>query len=255
MRNGVGVPQHIVLFGGTSEIGLAVLEGLVRPGVAHVPLVCRDVEAGGRAASAMGNLDDDVHVEVVRFDAADAGAMSDVVGEVCSASGDIDVAVVAQGLLGQDADHFSGTGTLVDVMAVNATATIALLYALATRMREQGYGRIVLLSSVAGQRPRRSNPVYGASKAAVDTFATALDHELEGTGVSILVVRPGFVETRMTAGMKKAPFSTTPKGVADVVVPAVNSSRRVVWAPRILSTVFAVFRLLPEKVWRRLPLN
>ena len=255
MRNGVGVPQHIVLFGGTSEIGLAVLGGLLRPGVAHVTLVCRDIEAGERAAASIATLDDDVHVEIVRFEASDASAMADVVGEICAAAGDIDVALVAQGLLGQDADHFAGAGTLVDVMSVNATATMALLYALAGRMREQGYGRIVLLSSVAGQRPRKSNPVYGASKAAVDTFAMALDHDLEGTGVSVLVVRPGFVETRMTAGMKKAPFSTTPKGVADAVVPAVNSSKRVVYAPRVLSTVFAVFRLLPEKVWRRLPLN
>lgn len=255
MRNGVGVPQHVVLFGGTSEIGLAVLEGLVGPGVAHVTLVCRDVEAGERAAAALRNLGEDVHIEIVRFDASDARAMTDVVAETCSEGGDIDVAIVAQGVLGQDADHYEGPDALVEVMSVNATATMALLYALAARMRGQGYGRIVLLSSVAGQRPRKSNPVYGASKAAVDTFATALDHDLEGTGVSILVVRPGFVESRMTSGMKKAPFSTTPKGVADVVVPAVNSSRHVVHAPRILSTVFALFRLLPEKVWRRLPLN
>jgi decaprenylphospho-beta-D-erythro-pentofuranosid-2-ulose 2-reductase len=217
--------------------------------------VCRDIEAGAQAAASIGSLDDDVHVEIVRFEASDASAMVDVVGEVCTAAGDIDVAVVAQGLLGQGADHFSGAETLVEVMSVNATATMSLLYALSARMREQGYGRIVLLSSVAGQRPRRSNPVYGASKAAVDTFAMALDHELEGTGVSVLVVRPGFVETRMTKGMSKAPFSTTPRGVAQAVVPAVNSPRRVVYAPRVLSAVFAVFRLLPEKVWRRLPLN
>ncbi|MGA1361601.1 MAG: SDR family NAD(P)-dependent oxidoreductase [Ilumatobacteraceae bacterium] len=255
MRNGVGVPQHIVLFGGTSEIGLAVIEGLIGPGVAHVTLVCRDIGAGEQAAASIGSINDDIHVEIVRFEATDAAAMIDVVAEICSSAGDIDVAVVAQGLLGQDADHFSGAETLVEVMSVNATATMSLLYALSARMRDQGYGRIVLLSSVAGQRPRRSNPVYGASKAAVDTFALALDHELEGSGVSVLVVRPGFVETRMTKGMKKAPFSTSPRGVAEAVVPAVNSQRRVVYAPRVLSAVFAVFRLLPEKVWRRLPLN
>ncbi|MEY4365767.1 MAG: hypothetical protein RLZZ305_1111 [Actinomycetota bacterium] len=254
MRNGVGVPQHIVLFGGTSEIGLAVLDGLVRPGVARVTLVCRDIEAGEAAAGCLRGISDDTQVEVARFDASDASSMSAVVSEVCSA-GDVDVAVIAQGVLGQGHDHALGSGMLENMMAVNATATMALLIALADRMRAQGDGRIVLLSSVAALRPRKSNPVYGASKAAVDSFALALDHELEGSGVSILLVRPGFVESKMTTGMRKAPFSTTPAAVAAVVVPAVNSSRSVVHAPKVLSLVFAVFRNLPERVWRRLPLN
>lgn len=254
MRNGVGVPQHIVLFGGTSEIGLAVLDGLVRPGVSRVTLVCRNVESGESAADGLHGISDDTQVDVVRFDAADASSMSAVVSEVCSA-GDIDVAIIAQGVLGQGHDHSLGSGMLEEVMAVNATATMALLVSLADRMRAQGDGRIVLLSSVAALRPRKSNPVYGASKAAVDSFALALDHELEGSGVSILLVRPGFVESKMTKGMKKAPFSTTPAGVAAVVVPAVNSSRGIVHAPKVLSLVFAVFRILPERIWRRLPLN
>ena len=254
MRNGVGVPQHVVLFGGTSEIGLAVMDGLIRPGVARVTLVCRDVEAGGRAAEGLHGIGDDTQVDIVRFDASDASSMAAVVAEV-GGGGDIDVAIVAQGVLGNGHDHSQGSGMLENVMAVNATATMALLVSLAARMRAQGDGRIVLLSSVAGLRPRRSNPVYGASKAAVDSFALALDHELEGSGVSILVVRPGFVESKMTTGMKKAPFSTTPAGVAAAVVPAVNSARGIVYAPKILSLVFTVFRLLPERIWRRLPLN
>lgn len=255
MKNGVGVPQNIVLFGGTSEIGQAVLRELVMPGVAHVSLVCRDLEKGTEFADEIGTIAPDVSVDVVRFDAGDAHSMKEIVSEVSSGGRDIDVAVIAQGVLNEGFDYYSNPGAVTSVMDVNATAAMALLLSLAARMRDQGYGRIVLLSSVAGVRVRRSNPVYGASKAAVDSFAVALDHDLVGTGVSILVVRPGFVESKMTAGMKKAPLSTTPSAVARVVADSMNSPRTVVYAPSVLQWLFGVFRLLPQAVWRRLPLG
>jgi len=255
MKNGVGVPQNIVLFGGTSEIGQSIVSSLVQPGVSHVSLVCRDVDAGSAFAESLGDRFDDLSVGVVRFDAADHAAMGSIVDEVCDEGRDIDVAVIAQGVLAEGVDYFAHPEKVHEVMAVNATATISLLYALAERMRRQGYGRIVLLSSVAGVRVRKGNSVYGASKAAVDSLAIALDHELAGTGVSILVVRPGFVVSKMTAGMKKAPFSTTPDAVAKIVVGSVNASKTVVYAPSVLQYVFGVFRLLPQAVWRRLPLG
>lgn len=255
MKNGVGVPQNIVLFGGTSEIGQSIVSALVQPGVANVSLVCRDVDSGTDFAVALGDRFDDLAVDVIRFDAGDHTAMASIVDEVCSGGRDIDVAVIAQGVLAEGVDYFAHPEKVNEVVAVNSTATMSLLYVLADRLRRQGYGRIVLLSSVAGVRVRKGNPVYGASKAAVDSFAVALDHELEGTGVSILVVRPGFVESKMTAGMKKAPFSTTPNAVAKIVVASVNSGRTVVYAPSILQYVFGVFRLLPQAVWRRLPLG
>lgn len=255
MKNGVGVAQNIVLFGGTSEIGQAIVSRLVKPGVSNVTLVCRDVEAGAAFAETFGDGSGGPDVEVVRFDAADHGSMAALVSEVSSGGRDIDIAVVAQGVLNEGVDYFAHPERVAEVMSVNATATMSLLVALATQMRTQGYGRIVLLSSVAGVRVRKANAVYGASKAAVDSFALALDHELEGTGVSIVVVRPGFVESKMTRGMKKAPFATTPSAVADIVEKAVGSGDTVVYAPGILKFVFGVFRLLPQAVWRRLPLG
>ena len=255
MKNGVGVPQNIVLFGGTSEIGQAIVSGLVQPGVANVSLVCRDIDGGSGFAGQLAERFGDLSVNVVRFDAADHTSMPSIVDEVCGDGRDIDVAVIAQGVLAEGADYYAHPANAGEVMAVNATATISLLYALAARMRRQGYGRIVLLSSVAGVRVRKGNPVYGASKAAADSLAVALDHELEGTGVSVLVVRPGFVESKMTRGMKKAPFSTTPDAVAQIVVGAVNGNKTVVYAPAVLQYVFGVLRLLPQAVWRRLPLG
>lgn len=121
-------------------------------------------------------------------------------------------------------------------------------------MKSQGYGKIVLLSSVAGERVRKGNPAYGATKAGIDGFALALDHELAGTGASLLVVRPGFVSTKMTAGMKKAPFSTDAESVAVIVEKGISSDKKIVWAPGLLRWMFLVLKNLPLPVWRRLPL-
>jgi decaprenylphospho-beta-D-erythro-pentofuranosid-2-ulose 2-reductase len=137
---------------------------------------------------------------------------------------------------------------------VNFTGTMTLMYSLASRLKAQGYGKIVLLSSVAGERVRKGNPAYGATKAGIDGFALALDHELVGSGASVLVVRPGFVTTKMTLGMKKAPFSTDAEAVAVAVERGIAADKKVVWAPGLLRWLFLILKNVPLPVWRRLPL-
>ena len=111
---------------------------------------------------------------------------------------------------------------------------------------------IVVLSSVAGVRPRRSNYVYGASKAGLDAFARGLREGLRPTGVKVVVVRPGFVRTKMTTGLAPAPFATDPGTVASAIVAAAARGRSgVVWVPRLLGPLFGFFRLLPGPIWRR----
>jgi decaprenylphospho-beta-D-erythro-pentofuranosid-2-ulose 2-reductase len=254
MKNGVGVAQNIVLFGGTSDIGHAILHRIVKPGVARVVLVSRDIDAAEARTQSLADRFPDVDIHHVRFDAGDARTLPQVVGSVVEEIGDIDIAVIAHGLLNEGLDYYSHPETLVDLADVNFTGAMVLMYSLAARMRSQGYGKIVLLSSVAGERVRRGNPVYGATKAGIDGFALALDHELAGTGASVLVVRPGFVTTKMTTGMKKAPFSTDAESVAAVVERAISSEKKVVWAPGILRWMFLVLKNLPIPVWRRLPL-
>jgi short-subunit dehydrogenase len=120
-------------------------------------------------------------------------------------------------------------------------------------MRHQGHGRFVVFSSVAGQRARRANFIYGSSKAGLDAFAQGLADALEGTGVGVTIVRPGFVVGRMTEGMSPAPFATTPEAVAGAVVRAIESGQPVVYVPPVLQWVFAVMRHLPRAIWRRIP--
>lgn len=254
MKNGVGVAQSIVLFGGTSDIGHAIVDKVVLPGTSRLVLVSRDIDAAQRQAASLTSRFPDLDIHHVAFDAARADSMTDVVEQVTNLAGDIDIAIVAHGVLHEGFDYFAQPGAVAQVIDVNTSGQMALLYALGAVMRAQGYGKIVLLSSVAGARVRKANPVYGASKAAIDGFALALDHELEGSGVSILVVRPGFVATKMTAGMKKAPLSTTPDKVADLVARAIQADKKVVWTPSLLGPLFVMLRALPGPVWRRLPL-
>lgn len=254
MKNGVGVAQNIVLFGGTSEIGQAIIQKLVKPGVSHVVLVSRDIDAADVQIADVADHYPDLEVHHVRFNADDSASMVHVVAEIVQQVGDIDVAVIAQGVLQEGVDYYANPAAVQSVADVNFTGTIALMYGLSAQMRSQGYGKMVLLSSVAGERVRKGNPVYGATKAGIDGFALALDHELVGSGVSVLVVRPGFVMTKMTKGMDKAPFSTDAETVAAAVERAIGSSRTVIWVPGLLQYMFLILKNLPTAVWRRLPL-
>jgi decaprenylphospho-beta-D-erythro-pentofuranosid-2-ulose 2-reductase len=120
-------------------------------------------------------------------------------------------------------------------------------------MRRQGHGTLVVLSSVAAERTRRANFVYGSTKAGLDGFAQGLGDALAGSGAHVLVVRPGFVPTRMTAGRPPAPLATTPEAVAAATVAGIAAGKDVVWVPPVLRYVFALFRHLPRRLWRKLP--
>ncbi len=111
----------------------------------------------------------------------------------------------------------------------------------------------MVLTSVAGVRVRRANYVYGASKAGLDAFAQGMAEALRGSGASLMIVRPGWVATRMTEGRDPAPLATTPDAVAADVVAGMERSASVVWSPGLLRLVFAVMKVVPAALWRRLP--
>jgi decaprenylphospho-beta-D-erythro-pentofuranosid-2-ulose 2-reductase len=133
----------------------------------------------------------------------------------------------------------------------NYVGAVSSGLAAAQRLKAQGHGTIVVLSSVAGERVRAANFVYGSSKAGLDAFAQGLGDALLGTGVQVLVVRPGFVHTKMTAGMDAAPFSTSPEAVADAIAAGLATGKETIWVPPILRVVFGGFRHLPRLAWRR----
>ena len=251
MDNALGEPQTIVLLGATSDIGRAIVERLLSPSTRTVVL------AGRRPAEARTvELErPGLTVEAVHFDATDGAAHDVLVRDLAAAYGDLDVVIVAFGQLVDQAELDDDPARAADLVTVNFTGAVSVSLAVAAQFRRQGHGHLVVLSSVAGERVRKGNFVYGASKAGLDGFAQGLGDALAGSGASVLVVRPGFVHSQMTAGMPAAPFATTPAAVADATVKALARGRRTVWVPGTLRVVFSVFRHLPGALWRRLPLN
>lgn len=253
MRDALGAVQTVAVLGGTSEIGLAIARDLARPRSATVVLAGRDHDGLEKAAAALREQGSG-RVEIVGFDAADTDSHDRVMAEAKERAGaDLDVIVVAFGLLGdQEADEAGGPGA-VRVATTNYVGAVSAGLAAARLLRAQGHGTVVALSSVAGERVRRANFIYGSSKAGMDGFFQGLGDSLAGSGAGVLIVRPGFVRTRMTAGMAEAPLATTADAVAAATVKALQAGRPVVWVPAPLRPVFAVFRHLPRPLWRRVP--
>ncbi|MEY2583775.1 MAG: decaprenylphospho-beta-D-erythro-pentofuranosid-2-ulose 2-reductase [Ilumatobacteraceae bacterium] len=253
MENALGQPQTIVLFGGTSDIGLAIVRKLLNPTTNTVVLACRDAEGGERAAAGLRH--ESLTVDVLEFDAAATDTHTDFSRTLSDKYGDIDVAIMAFGLLGDGAVTSVDPVAATQIAHVNFTGIVSSTIAIANQMRLQGHGSIVMLSSVAGERVRRANPVYGGTKAGIDGFAQGLGDALVADGVRMLIVRPGFVVSKMTTGLKPAPFATTPEKVAEATVKGLEAKRRTVWVPGALRYVFSVLRHLPGPVWRRLPIG
>ncbi|WP_233498438.1 SDR family NAD(P)-dependent oxidoreductase [Blastococcus sp. TF02A-26] len=242
----------VLVLGGRSEIGLAVAQRLVAAGARHVVLAARragDLDDEERALRAAGALT----VDRVEFDADDLASHADVLAEVERRHGLPGTTLVAFGVLGDQATAERDPAAAVALVHTDYVAQVHVLTLLAQRYREAGRGRIVVFSSVAGARVRRANYVYGSAKAGLDGFASGLADALAGSGVRLLLVRPGFVIGRMTAGMSPAPLSTTPDAVADAVAGALAADRQVVWVPRALGPVAALMRVVPRALWRRLP--
>lgn len=252
MMDATGRPQSLLLLGGTSEIGLAVARAWAEQTTdLRVVLAARP---GPRRDDAAADLEQrGCRVEPVDFDALDDEAHTRAVQQA-RAGGDVDVAVVAYGVLGDAERAWQDADEARRVAATNYTAPVLSGVALGALVREQGHGVVVALSSVAGERPRRSNFVYGSSKAGMDAFYTGLGEALRPVGGRVVVVRPGFVRSRMTTGLDPAPLAVGPEEVAAAVVAAVASGREQVWVPRPLRPVMSTLRHLPRPVFRRLPL-
>ncbi|MDQ6785083.1 MAG: decaprenylphospho-beta-D-erythro-pentofuranosid-2-ulose 2-reductase [Actinomycetota bacterium] len=253
MKDALGAVGSVLILGGYSEIGLAVATRLAEPRSATVVLAGRD-QAKLTDAAAVVRGAGAGRVETLHFDASDTAGHDAFVTSLHDLVGDVDVAVIAFGLLGdQDADAAGGDGA-VRVLQANYVGAVSVALPLTRMLRRQGHGTLVILSSVAGERVRKANFIYGSTKAALDGFAQGLGDSLAGSGASVLIVRPGFVIGRMTEGMDPAPFATTPDAVADATVAALAAGKEQVYVPGLLRLVFAVFRHLPRPLWRRLPL-
>jgi decaprenylphospho-beta-D-erythro-pentofuranosid-2-ulose 2-reductase len=248
-----GAERSVLLIGGTSEIGLAIVRRLGADAPLRAFLLGRDRDGLAGAAASLERAGSP-QAEYDVLDAGDLETHEGVIDGAFDRAGGFGVVVLAVGVLGGQAGLDADRSASHEVMRVNFLGSGSLLLASLRALRRQGGGTMVVLSSVAAERARRSNAIYGAAKAGLDALAQGLADGLAGSGVRVLVVRPGFVRTKMTAGLDPAPLATTADAVAEATVEALGGRAHTVWVPGSLRFVFAVLRHLPRPVYRRLPL-
>jgi decaprenylphospho-beta-D-erythro-pentofuranosid-2-ulose 2-reductase len=253
MKDGLGQVQSVLVLGGTSDIALATVRKIAERRSVRIVLAVRKPEACDVAAAELRTAGAS-EVHAIQFDGTDFTSHEAFVRDAFDRFGDFDLVLVAFGVLGDQERAEIDPAAALEIVQTNFTGTVSVTVPLAARLRAQGHGTLVLLSSVAGERVRRSNFVYGASKAGIDGYYQGLATALAPSSVHVMIVRPGFVHTKMTAGMKKAPLSVSADAVGDAIVRGIAQGRNVVWVPPAMRYVMAVLRHMPVAVFRRLPI-
>lgn len=245
--------ERVLVLGGTSEIASAIVHELARSGACEVVLAGRDSQALALAARRLRESGC-ARVETLALDARETARHRAVLANAVELLGELDLVILAIGVLGERGGLPEDIAAAVDLLEVNTAGAGSLLLESARTLAHQRRGTVVVLSSVAAERARRSNAVYGASKAGLDALAQGLGDALAPTGARVMVVRPGFVRTRMTRGLPVPPLASDPETVARATVRGLRRGARTVWAPERLRWVMAIVRLMPHRLFVRLPL-
>ena len=252
MMDALGEPQSVLVLGGSSEIALATVRALPRARLRRVVLAGRPSPALDAAAATL-TAAGVAGVETAAFDATDTASHDAFVSGAFD-GGDVDIVLLAFGVLGDQAEAEADPDAAVAIATTNYTGAVSVGLRVAARLKAQGHGVLVVLSSVAGDRARRSNFVYGSTKAGLDAFAQGLGDALHGSGARVLIVRPGFVRTRMTQGLPEVPMTIDPEDVARIIVTALRKGRETVYAPGPLRFVMAGLKTVPRPLFRKLPI-
>jgi decaprenylphospho-beta-D-erythro-pentofuranosid-2-ulose 2-reductase len=249
MRDGLGRPQTILVLGGTSQIGCAIADRLLT-GPGTVLLAGRDPDRLAGAAAGLARRGR--RVETLHYDAtAPAAATVDVLAAAGARVGDLDVVLLCVGVLTDEAVLGGDPVATETTLRTNLLGPVVAIRAAVSHLSAQGHGTLVVLSSVAAVRARPGLLTYGVAKSALDVYARRIGATARGSGARVLVVRPGHVRTRMTAGLAEPPFTTDAGQVAIRVGRALTRRPAVAYAPAILRSVMTVLRLLPPAIYRR----
>jgi decaprenylphospho-beta-D-erythro-pentofuranosid-2-ulose 2-reductase len=251
MKDALGSVESVLVLGGGSDIAQATVDKLVARRAKRVVLAARNPDSladYSRALESHGAS----KVEALKFDALDTSSHAAFIEDVFNVHGSFDLILVAFGVLGDQTVDENDPASAVNVIESNFTGAASVLLHASARLRKQGHGTIVVLSTVAAERARAANYIYGSSKAGLDAFCQGLGDSLVGSGVSLMIVRPGFVTTKMTAGMETKPMATDADSVANVIIDGLAKGREIVWAPGKLRYVFAVMRHLPRPIFRKI---
>lgn len=243
MRDGLGRVARVAIVGATSDIGQAVAHRLDAGGVEQIVLAGRALDQIDVLASALK-----ASTQVVRLDVTDLGSHETTFAKMFDVA-DLDLVIVTAGLLVSDPSATEAT----EMAMTNYVGTLSVIQHVGNAMVAQGHGQIVVLSSAGVTRPRPANYLYGSTKAAIDFAARGMAQAFQGQAVTITIVRPGFVHTKMTEGLRPTPLSSTAEEVAEAIHGAmINRKDGVIWVPSQIRWLAWLLALLPTSALRRL---
>lgn len=245
-------PERILIIGATSAIAEATARLYAKQG-ARLYLLARDEERLATLASDL-KISGATETHFGRFDATDFEHHTASLDNVYAALGHLDLALIAHGTLSDQPACEKDLTLLRREFETNALSVMTLLTDLAQRFSTQGSGTLAVISSVAGDRGRQSNYVYGAAKGAVSLFLQGLRNRLTPHGVQVLTIKPGFVDTPMTASFKKGALWASPEKIANGIVKAVNKQKDIVYLPGFWRGIMLIIRLIPETIFKKLKL-
>ena len=244
--------QHLLIIGATSAIAQATARTFAQRG-SQLYLIARNQERLSSLAEDL-KIRGAASVKYGRLDIQDFESHEAALNAAFAALGTIDVALIAHGTLpDQHACEADFTTTLA-ALNTNAIGTASLLTHLANRLERQQSGTIAVMTSVAGERGRRSNYVYGAAKAMLSVLLQGLRNRLHQSGVQVLDIKPGLVDTPMTAGFKKGPLWARPETVAAGIVKGLGKKKPWVYLPWFWKYIMLIIRGIPESLFKRLDL-
>ena len=244
--------MRVFIVGGTSAIASETAKAYAEAG-ARLFLT-------GRNPDRLASVADDLRVrgaaqvETCVLDVSDLSRHREVIEAAIGKLGGLDVALIAHGTLPDQAGCQQRVADTVEALHVNFTATIALLTELANHFEGQRGGVIAVITSVAGDRGRQSNYVYGAAKGGVERFLQGMRNRLYPSGVAVVTIKPGFVATPMTAGMRKNALYASPRRVGRAIYRAIEGRRDVIYVPWFWRPIMTAIRSVPERIFKRLHL-
>lgn len=244
--------QKILIIGATSAIAEAVAQRFAVQG-RSLYLLARNQERLHMLAADL-KVRGASEVFQSAFDANDFASHAELLRKVVTEMGGLDTVLIAHGTLGEQKACEADVQKTLAELNTNAISVISLLTHLANHFEQQRHGSLAVIGSVAGDRGRQSNYVYGTAKGALGIFLQGLRNRLHKSGVQVLTIKPGFVDTPMTASFAKGPLWATPEKVAAHIEKAIEKKSDVLYTPGFWMLIMLIIKSIPERLFKRLSL-
>ena len=249
---GIVLPTHVLL-GAGSAVAVAYARKICEAGPARFVLVVRDEARTSEILADLRARGADAESFVLAGNLGDPDAVPTMAAELFRRAGQVETVLLAYGVLGSQAEQASNPARLRELLDVNFVSAALWCEAVAAQLEAQGHGRLGILGSVAGDRGRQSNYLYGATKGALERIAEGMAHRFaRAPKISVTLIKPGFIDTPMTAHLPKSgPLWASPEKVADITWRAMQARRVRVYAPWFWRYILLIVRALPVPVMHR----